>query len=248
MPRRRGGRGPPVRSRCHAQAHLPVRRACRRRPRRRRLHSTSASSRSGRRVSARRRGRRVLGLPDGDEAQHRVHQLQVALDLLQRLRRRTVLEEHVERPALLGDEIRELAQAPLLHLAHGPALLLDQRLDAGGQLLRCPARPAPDGSGRASHSGDPPCIASRSLVAVARGPASSLGPRPSPAPSAAGVSRWRALGRWPAPPASAPSPGFVLDRRRQHRDDGLRRVADRRHALGQRQVRDVDRVVDAERA
>ena len=37
---------------------------------------------------------------------------------------------------LLGDRMGELSEAPLLDLAHRPALLFDQRPDAGGQLLR----------------------------------------------------------------------------------------------------------------
>src|SRR5437867_3492325 len=87
---------------------------------------------------ARRRRRRVLGLAHRDEAEHAVHELQVALDLEQRLRRAPVLEEDVERPPLLGDRVSELAESPLLHLADGPALVLDQLLHALGQLL--PAR------------------------------------------------------------------------------------------------------------
>src|SRR5262249_24038323 len=81
-------------------------------------------------------GRRVLGLTDRDEAEDRIHEGQGAFDLPQRLGRGPVLEQDVVGPALLGDEIGEVAQAPVLHLAHRPALLLDQLLNAGGQLLR----------------------------------------------------------------------------------------------------------------
>src|SRR5580765_5314872 len=83
-----------------------------------------------------RRRWRVLGLADGHEAEHAVHQLQVALDLEQRLRRRPVLEERVERAPLLADQIRELAHAPVLDLAHGAALVLDKLLDALLDFLR----------------------------------------------------------------------------------------------------------------
>src|SRR5262249_28416157 len=69
-------------------------------------------------------------------AQDLIHEGQVAFDLLQRLGGGPILEQDVEGPALLGDEIGEVAQAPVLHLAHRPALLLDQLLNAGGQLLR----------------------------------------------------------------------------------------------------------------
>src|SRR3989454_10874020 len=85
---------------------------------------------------ARRRRRRVLGLAHRHEAEHAVHELQVALDLEQPLRRAPVLEEDVERPPLLGEHVGELAQPPLLHLTDGPALVLDQLLHALGQLLR----------------------------------------------------------------------------------------------------------------
>src|SRR3989475_11363333 len=84
----------------------------------------------------RRRRRRILGLAHRYEAEDAVHELQVAFDLEQRLRRAPVLEEDVERPPLLGEHVGELAQPPLLHLTDGPALVLDQLLHALGQLLR----------------------------------------------------------------------------------------------------------------
>src|SRR5712692_7748096 len=84
-----------------------------------------------------RRGRwRVLGLAHGHEAEHAVHELQVALDLEQGLRRAAVLEEDVERAPLLGDQVAEVALPPFLHLAHDAALILDQLLHALGQLPR----------------------------------------------------------------------------------------------------------------
>src|SRR5262245_18950013 len=79
---------------------------------------------------------RILGLTDRDEPGDRIHQRQVPLDLLQRPGRRTVLEQYVERSPLLGNEIGEVAKTPLLDLAHSPALLLDERPDASRQLLR----------------------------------------------------------------------------------------------------------------
>src|SRR5436190_15852217 len=88
------------------------------------------------RGGALRRGRCVLRLAHRDEAEHAVHELQVALDLEQRLRRAAVLEEDVERAALLRDQVRELADAPVLDLAHCPALILDKLLHAVGDLLR----------------------------------------------------------------------------------------------------------------
>src|SRR4029077_18133563 len=80
------------------------------------------------RGGTRRRGRRVLRLAHGAEAKDAIHQLQIALDLEQRLRRPAVLEEYVERAPLLRDEICELARSPVLHLADGAALILDQLL------------------------------------------------------------------------------------------------------------------------
>src|SRR5439155_11468143 len=82
----------------------------------------------------RRRGG-ALGPADGHEAEHGIHELQGALDLVQPLRGGAVLEEDVERPVLPGDRVGELSEAPLLHLAHRPALLFDQLLDARGQLF-----------------------------------------------------------------------------------------------------------------
>src|SRR5581483_3328792 len=84
----------------------------------------------------RRRGRRVLRLPHRDVAEHRVRELQRALDLGEALGRRAVLEQDVEAALLLPDRVREIAEAPLLHLAHGAALLLDERPDAGRELFR----------------------------------------------------------------------------------------------------------------
>ena len=135
-----------------------------------------------------------------------------------RLRRGAILEQHVERPPLLGDEIREVAQTPLLHLADRPALLLDERPDAGGQLLRARPRPAPDGSGRVSHSGDPPCTASHcccgssSAACLCLSPLRSCPafflrrPRQAPRPSAAAASAppRRPRRAWPRRSAAAP--------------------------------------------
>src|SRR5207247_7353845 len=84
----------------------------------------------------RRRGRRVLGLAHRHEAEHPVHEFQVALDLEQRLRRAAVLEEDVERPTLLGGQVSELAEPPLLPLADRTTLVLSQLLKLLGQLLR----------------------------------------------------------------------------------------------------------------
>src|SRR5262249_24601495 len=134
IPRRRGGRAPPERSRAMSgqllAAHevdvlstvlldLPLGLVALRTP-----HRPECC-----------RGR-VLGLTDRDEAEDRIRQRQVPLDLLQRPGRRTVLEQHVERSPLLGDEIGEVAKTPLLDLTHSPALLLDEGPDASRQLLR----------------------------------------------------------------------------------------------------------------
>src|SRR5947207_15921877 len=56
---------------------------------------------SARGDGTRRRRRRILGLAHRHETEHAVHELQVALDLEQRLRRAPVLKEDVERPPLL---------------------------------------------------------------------------------------------------------------------------------------------------
>src|SRR5262249_41717140 len=85
---------------------------------------------------AQRRRRSVLRLAHRDEAQHGVHQLQVPADLLERLGGRPVLEQHVERPSLLGHQVREVTQAPFLYLADRAALLLDERTDTRRELLR----------------------------------------------------------------------------------------------------------------
>src|SRR5205809_5404634 len=66
---------------------------------------------------ARRRRRRVLGLAHRHEAEHPVHELQVALDLEQRLRRAPVLEEDAARPPPPAEHVGAVAAPPLLHLA-----------------------------------------------------------------------------------------------------------------------------------
>src|SRR5438132_13315416 len=64
----------------------------------------------------RRRRRRILGLAHRHEAEDAVHELQVALDLEQRLPPAPVLEADVERPPLLGAPVGGVAGPPLLHL------------------------------------------------------------------------------------------------------------------------------------
>src|SRR6185295_1194199 len=66
----------------------------------------------------RRRRRGVLRLPHRHEAEHALHELQVALDLEKSLRGTAVLEEGVERPSLFPDQVGQLAHAPVLDLAH----------------------------------------------------------------------------------------------------------------------------------
>src|SRR5262249_4220975 len=126
MPRRRGGRAPPERSRAMS-GHLPVAREIAVSPA---LALGFHPVAVGTPCTPPRVRRRVLGLTDRDEAQHRVHEGQVSFDLLQRLRRRAILEQDVERAPLLCDEIGEVAETPLLYLAYRPTLLLDERPDA----------------------------------------------------------------------------------------------------------------------
>src|SRR6185436_12792244 len=83
-----------------------------------------------------RRRRGVLGLRHRDEAQHWVHELDVALALTQSADADAILEQHVDRAPLLPDRVREIPRSPLQHLTHGSALVLDQGLDAGREILR----------------------------------------------------------------------------------------------------------------
>src|SRR5262249_39516202 len=86
----------------------------------------------GRPLDTKRRRRRVLVLLHRDEAEDRVHQLDVAFALAQSLDRGAVLEQHVDGATLLRDRIRELAHAPLEHLTDGRTLILEQRSDPCG--------------------------------------------------------------------------------------------------------------------
>src|SRR5262245_18871961 len=55
-------------------------------------------------------GRRVLGLTDRDEAEDRIHEGQVAFDLLQRLGRGPVLEQGRVGTGRVGEEVGEGTQ------------------------------------------------------------------------------------------------------------------------------------------
>src|SRR5437870_8583245 len=74
----------------------------------------------------RRRRWSVLGLPARHQPEHGIGELQVTFDLGERLRRRAVLEEQVEGAVLLGNDVGEIADPPLLNLADRAALLLDE--------------------------------------------------------------------------------------------------------------------------
>ena len=57
-----------------------------------------------------------MDLPHGDEAQHLVVQLELALELGNGLRLRLVLQQQVDAASLLADRIGELAHPPFVHL------------------------------------------------------------------------------------------------------------------------------------
>src|SRR5262245_35323790 len=86
-------------------------------------------------VLAERRRWRVLRLLHGDEPKDRVGQRDVSLDLAETLNTGSVFEEHVDRPSLLRDGIREIAHPPLEHLADGSTLVLDEGPDSCGELF-----------------------------------------------------------------------------------------------------------------
>src|SRR4029453_13720945 len=149
-------------------------------------------------------GRRgVLGLANGDEPENRIHQLQVAFDLVEALGARTVLEQDVEPPPLLLAQAREAGPRPLsLRGVSGSC----------GPAPSSPPLPAPGGSERVSHSGDPPCVASHGCSAITPLPPSPGRPssplrRQGARPLRLRPRRPPRRPRWAAPRRSAAVPG-----------------------------------------